>query len=173
MVGLPAAGKTHRAKELAAELGALRLTPDEWMIPLFAHNDADGKRWVLEGRLIWVARELLRQGTSVILDFGLWGRDERSALKDLARSCDAQFRFEYLTVNREEQLARVARRAHLIGVTTFETPPEDLLAYETMFEAPTEEEVASTDAGPPPAGYDNWDDWIAWRWPSSRLDERA
>ena len=29
MVGLPGSGKTHRAKELAREGGALRLTPDE------------------------------------------------------------------------------------------------------------------------------------------------
>ena len=51
MVGLPAAGKTTRAKELAATHRALRLTPDHWMIPLFGDPMADGKRWVLEGRL--------------------------------------------------------------------------------------------------------------------------
>ena len=36
MVGLPAAGKTTRAEELAASLKALRLTPDHWMNPLSA-----------------------------------------------------------------------------------------------------------------------------------------
>lgn len=35
MVGLPGAGKTTRANELAAAHRALRLTPDHWMIPLF------------------------------------------------------------------------------------------------------------------------------------------
>jgi hypothetical protein len=39
---------------------------------------------VLEGRLIWLAPEALRLGTSVILDFGFWARDERSALRWLA-----------------------------------------------------------------------------------------
>jgi predicted kinase len=57
----------------------LRLTPDEWMIPLFGDSMADGKRFVLEGRLITVALQLLRLGTSVVLDYGLWGRDERTA----------------------------------------------------------------------------------------------
>ena len=52
MVGLPGAGKTTRAKELAAANRALRLTPDHWMIPLFGEPMADGKRFVLEGRLI-------------------------------------------------------------------------------------------------------------------------
>jgi predicted kinase len=86
MVGLPGAGKTTRATELAATHRALRLTPDHWMIPLFGDSMADGKRWVLDGRLISVAVQALRLGTSVVLDFGLWSRDERSALRWLARS---------------------------------------------------------------------------------------
>jgi predicted kinase len=77
MVGLPAAGKTTLAKELAAAHRALRLTPDHWMIPLFGNPPPDdgmlGKRFVLEGRLISVALQALRLGTSVVLDFGLWG----------------------------------------------------------------------------------------------------
>jgi predicted kinase len=48
MVGLPGAGKTTRTKELAAEHGALRLSPDAWMIPLFGESDPGGKRDVLE-----------------------------------------------------------------------------------------------------------------------------
>ncbi|MFJ3714174.1 MULTISPECIES: hypothetical protein [unclassified Streptomyces] len=31
---MPGAGKTTRARQLAKEHNALRLTPDEWMIPL-------------------------------------------------------------------------------------------------------------------------------------------
>ncbi|MEU1276323.1 hypothetical protein [Streptomyces sp. NPDC005799] len=54
------------------------------MIPLFGDSMADGKRWVLEGRLISVALQRWRLGTSVVLDYGLWGRDERSALRWLA-----------------------------------------------------------------------------------------
>jgi predicted kinase len=86
IVGLPGAGKTTQAKELAAKHRALRLTPDEWMIPLFGESDAGGKRDVLEERLICVALQALRLGTSVVLDFGFWSRDERSALRWLARS---------------------------------------------------------------------------------------
>jgi predicted kinase len=81
MVGLPGAGKTTRVKELAAANRALRLTPDEWMILLFGDSMANGNRFVLEGRLITVALQALRLGTSVVLDYGLWGRDERSALR--------------------------------------------------------------------------------------------
>ncbi len=110
MVGLPGAGKTTWAKELAAAHRALRLTPDEWMIPLFGEPKADGQRDVLEGRLISVALQALRLGTSVVLDFGLWSRDERSALRCLARSAGAACQVVYLPVDRESQLARIADR---------------------------------------------------------------
>jgi pimeloyl-ACP methyl ester carboxylesterase len=64
VVGLPGAGKTTRAKELAAQHHAIRLTPDEWMIPLFGlcwrEPSAWGKRDVLEGPLISIALQAMR-----------------------------------------------------------------------------------------------------------------
>ena len=113
VVGLPGAGKTTRAKALATKHRALRLTPDEWMILLFGDSMADGKRFVLEGRLISVALQVLRLGTSVVLDFGLWGRDERSALRWLARSAGTSCRVVYLPVDKTVQLARIAHRQGL------------------------------------------------------------
>ena len=75
MVGLPGAGKTARARELASERQALLLTPDAWMISLFDGVQPDGKRDILEGHLIALATEALRLRLSVVLDFGLWTRD--------------------------------------------------------------------------------------------------
>jgi predicted kinase len=108
IAGLPGAGKTTRAKELATANRALRLTPDEWMIPLFGDPMAGGKRFVLEGRLISVALQVLRLETSVVLDYGLWGRDERSALRWLARSAGASCQVVYLPVDK----GRPARPHH-------------------------------------------------------------
>src|SRR5215467_5944950 len=105
MVGLPGAGKTTQAKELAAAHRALRLTPDHWMITLFDGTQPDGKRDLLEGLLITVALQALRLGTSVVLDFGLWGRDERSALRWLARSAGASGQVVYLPVDKDVQHA--------------------------------------------------------------------
>ncbi len=68
IVGLPGAGGTVVAKQLAAEQRALRLTPDEWMLPLFGDSKAHGKRDVLEGRLIAPGFHALQLGTSVVLD---------------------------------------------------------------------------------------------------------
>ena len=44
VVGLPAAGKTTRAREIERDHRALRLSPDEWMIPLFGEVSAQ-KVW--------------------------------------------------------------------------------------------------------------------------------
>jgi predicted kinase len=77
---------------------------------LFGDPVADGKRWVLEGRLISVALQALRLGTSVVLDYGLWARDERSALRRLARSAGAACQVVYLPVDKGVQLARIAHR---------------------------------------------------------------
>src|SRR5919109_962252 len=110
IVGLPGAGKTDRAKALATQHSALRLTPDAWMIPLFGDPQPAGKRDILEGRLIWLALEALRLGTNVVLDFGLWGRDERSALRWLARSVGAKSNTIYVPVDRATQIERIHHR---------------------------------------------------------------
>lgn len=107
MVGLPGAGKTTRARALADEFGALRLSPDEWMIPLFGEPEASGKRDVLEGRLVWLAMQALQLGMGVILDFGLWGRDERSSLRWLAATVGASSEVVYLPIDKKTQLERV------------------------------------------------------------------
>ena len=65
MVGLPGAGKTTAAEETEHDHRALRLTPDEWMIPLFGEPEGKGKRDVLEGRFIWLAIRALRASTNV------------------------------------------------------------------------------------------------------------
>ena len=67
LVGLPGSGKTTKAKQLEVEASALRLTLDEWMIPLFGRNE-QAERDALEGRLIWLALRALELHTNVILD---------------------------------------------------------------------------------------------------------
>src|SRR3954471_7591632 len=136
MVGLPGAGKTTRAEQLARTHRALRLTPDEWMIPLFGDNMANGRRFVLEGRLISVALQALRLGTSVVLDYGLWARDERSALRWLAEANGAACQMVYLPVDREVQLARVAQRQETAAHQTFPMHEADLEQWRQEFQVP-------------------------------------
>jgi len=166
MVGLPAAGKTTRARELAATHQALRLTPDHWMIPLFGDSMAGGKRWVLEGRLISVALQALRLGTSVVLDYGLWDRDERSALRWLARSAGAACQVVYLPVDKDVQLARIAHRQETTPHQTFPMSEADVDAWREQFQVPDAAELDGGEIPAPPAGWPGWPQWAADHWPS-------
>ncbi|WP_329000817.1 ATP-binding protein [Kribbella sp. NBC_00709] len=169
MVGLPGAGKTTRAQELARLHDALRLTPDEWHLPLFGTSlRADGKRDLLEGWMITVALRTLRLGTSVVLDFGLWSRDERSALRWLAGQAGAPCQVVYLPVDLDVQLARIAHRE--ATTPTFPMPEADVAAWRTKFEEPDTAELAGADSPRPP---ERWTTWLAWavdRWPTLTAD---
>jgi predicted kinase len=166
MVGLPAAGKTTQAAELAAAHQALRLTPDHWMIPLFGDSMADGKRWVLEGRLISVALQTLRLGTSVVLDYGLWGRDERSALRWLAKSAGAACQVIYLPVDKDTQLTRIAHRQETRPHQTFPMSEADVDAWREQFQVPDAAELYGGEIPAPPAGWPGWPEWAVDHWPT-------
>jgi len=167
MVGLPASGKTTRAKEIEQERGALRLTPDEWMIPLFNDNDADGRRNVLEGRLIWVAFRAVRQGVDVVLDFGVWSKVERTCLRALAGDAGASFELVYLEIDDDEQRRRRDRRVADTPATTFLITDEELVAYRRRFEPPDHRELTGGALDPPPDGYSSWSSWASDWWPTS------
>jgi predicted kinase len=165
-VGLPGAGKTTRAKELATANRALRLTPDHWMIPLLGDPMASGKRFALEGRLISVALQALRLGTSVVLDYGLWGRDERSALRWLAHSAGASCQVVYLPVDKDVQLARIAHRQKAAPHQTFPMSEADVDAWREQFQVPDAAELDGGEIPSPPAGWPGWPEWTADHWPS-------
>ena len=167
LVGLPAAGKTTRARELAATWDALRLTPDEWMIPLFGQEQPEGKRNVLEGRLIWLALSALRVGTNVVLDFGVWARVERSALRALAASVGATCELVHLDVDLDEQWRRVQARSHTAAETTFAMTKADLEGWRQRFEPPDAAELAGADLDPPPPGFESWEAWVEQWWPTA------
>jgi predicted kinase len=167
MVGLPASGKTTRAKQIEEERPALRLTPDEWMIPLFNDNDADGKRNVLEGRFIWLALRALSHGMDVVLDFGVWAKVERTALRALATEAGASFELVYLDIDEEEQRRRRDHRATEESKTTFYIPDNNLDDYRRRFVPPDDTELAGADLDPPPVGYTSWKSWASKWWPTS------
>ena len=166
LVGLPAAGKTRRAAEIAAEYRALRLTPDEWMIPLFGQLQPEGMRNIVEGRLIWIGLSALRLGISVVLDFGVWAKEERTALRALAASVGASSELVYLDVDEEEQWRRVQARSLTDAAITFGMTRSDLEGWRHRFQAPDSTEVETADLDDPPSGFDSWVAWAADWWPT-------
>lgn len=141
LVGLPASGKTTLARRLEEEHQALRLTPDEWMLPLFGVGDVDGKRDVLEGRLLWsVAARALALGVSVVLDFGFWSRLEREDYRARGEALGARVELHVLDLSREELWQRLEARNRDLPPDTFPVTRAELGEWTRWYEPPTEEE---------------------------------
>ncbi|MCW2811947.1 MAG: hypothetical protein JWP61_2405 [Friedmanniella sp.] len=173
IVGLPGAGKTTRAKELEVSESALRLTPDDWQMAVF---DTDGPtRWRskeradqrdrIEGKLVEVGMRAAELGLDVVLDFGLWSRDERSALRWIAAARGLRAQVVYLPVAFEEQRSRVADR-YESQPGQFHLSEDELRRWHGPFQAPDEEELHGGDIPAVSAGYATWAHWAAERWPS-------
>jgi predicted kinase len=158
VVGLPGAGKTTLARRLEADLPALRLTPDEWMVPLFGEPEAGGKRDDVEGLLIGLALRSLALGVDVVLDFGVWSRDERTCLRHLAAFQGAETRLHYLPVDPSEQWRRLSARDES---TSFRIERADMDRYAGFFELPSADELAGTDDRPDDP---DWTEWARRRW---------
>ncbi|HEY6685618.1 MAG TPA: AAA family ATPase [Propionibacteriaceae bacterium] len=153
---------------LAREHNALRLTPDEWMIPLFGEPEADGKRDVLEGLMISLALQLLRMNINVVLDFGCWARNERAALQWLTEGEEAAFRLVYVPVDRSTQLERITRRWTELPHETFPITSADVDRWRAMFEVPSAAELEGLSPPTPPSSWSSWLEWAEDRWPPLR-----
>ena len=107
--GLPGSGKTTLARRLAVERDALRFTKDELVLALGGDLYDDELRDCVEAALIELAFELLAAGRSCILDFGLWSREERDALR--LRACARCARGTACARGRAGRAAAAHRRA--------------------------------------------------------------
>jgi predicted kinase len=166
LVGLPGAGKTTRAKQLEVDEPALRLTPDEWQISIFAGENPLDKRDIIEGELVQVGMRAAQLGVSVVFDFGFWAKDERSALRWIADAVGARSCVVYLPIGAEDQRQRVAARFSNTPGQTFPISGAELALWRTQFQAPDDGELQGADIPPAPAGYATWSQWASWRWPS-------
>ena len=167
-VGLPCTGKTSAARRIEIEHEALRLTKDEWMKALYGHENPSSAQDVIEGRLIQIGLRALELGANVVIDFGLWGRDERSALRQAAADRGARVELRYFEVTRAEQRRRLDRRQAEAPDTTWPMSEEQLAGWAAGFEIPTPGELdGSEPVDAPPPGFGTWDEWRSHRWPPS------
>ncbi|MGA8047111.1 MAG: ATP-binding protein [Dermatophilaceae bacterium] len=167
-VGLPGTGKTTVARRIEEEEKALRLTKDEWVKALYGLANPPAASDVIEGRLIEIGMRALELGINVVIDFGLWGRDERSALRQAADDLGAAVEMRYFELSPAEQRRRLARRQAEEPHTTWQMSDEELAEWAAIISIPTIGELdGSEPVDDPPAGFASWDAWRQHRWPPS------
>ncbi len=167
-VGLPGTGKTTLARRIEVEQRALRLTKDEWVKALYGADNPTSAQDVVEGRLVHVGLRALELGINVVIDFGLWGRDERSALRQAAADRGAVVQVHYVELDPAEQRRRVQHRQTHAPQTTWPMSDEELLSWAAQIDLPTPGELdGSEPVDDPPAGFRTWAEWRRHRWPPS------
>jgi len=148
--GLPGAGKTTLARRLATERPALRLTSDDWLWAIGSTPWDEEVHGRVERELRRLADDLLRLGTSVVLDFGLWARVERDELRRGARQLGVGVELHFLDAPPEVLWERIDRRNAQPPWSDHPIRRSDLDGWLRTFEPPDGAELALFDA--PPTG---------------------
>jgi hypothetical protein len=151
IVGLPGSGKTTLARRLEHELGAIRLSPDEWIAALYGEvltqETLDAAREPVEALQWSVAERALTLGVSVILDFGFWTRGEREGFRARAAALGARSQVHALIVPEAELWARLEQRNAHLPPATFRITREQLRAWSVLFESPDADELGFNERG--------------------------
>lgn len=158
--GVPGSGKTTLAKRLEVEQRAVRLTGDEWLHDLYP-NEADkfSNQKPLAQRLQWssayrpaverlqwaLALRTLALGVNVVLDWGLWAREERDRYRTEAQERGVRVVLCVLDPSREELVRRLKDRNAALPTGTFRIDEALLDHAMERFERPTEAELALFD----------------------------
>ena len=143
LCGLPFSGKTTYAKKLEKE-GVIRFTLDEQLFQKFGRDFVSGyiekeketKRYLKEKCL-----EYIKEGRSVVLDFGFWKKVERDEYKLFVDQINAKWQLLYFNVPMKELKKRLRLRNnrdlknnHFISESMLEN-------FSDQFEVPVKEEA--------------------------------
>lgn len=148
--GLPCAGKTTLALKLERETGGIRLTTDEWLHRIFGEGvsaeEANVVRERLEAALLDLAMELLAHGVDVVLDYGVWSREERETFRARAAAVGARSELHFLDVPLAELVRRLHERNANLPAGTFRITDDELREYATWLEPPGPDELEPREA---------------------------
>ena len=114
LAGLNGAGKTTLARELEAGLPAVRFSLDEWMLRLHG-LDFDDERYPPRAEqcralIRDLAAQVVRTGSSVVLDWNLWSRSRRAEAVARAAGLGVVCHLHHVAVPAETAIRRAADR---------------------------------------------------------------
>jgi predicted kinase len=144
--GLPGAGKTTLAKRLQAQGRGIRLCTDDWQAELGVPHADTAFHERLQPVLYRHALDLLRHGTDVILEDGLWRREERAEKFADARAAGARIELHIFDVDLETLWARLRQRNAGLDQGAYPMTRRELELAWSLFEPPDDHELAEVDA---------------------------
>jgi predicted kinase len=148
--GLPGSGKTTLARRIERDVPALRLTADEWLHELYPGiSTPEAETGPFRGRverLQWpFALRGLELGLDVVLDWGLWGREERDLYRTGGQAVGARVVLCLLNPPIEVLWERLSGRNADRPFGAFEISKAELLRWSERFQRPTAGELALFD----------------------------
>lgn len=139
-------GKTTFARGLQAAGNAVILSIDEITLSLFPEgagemHDTYARR--AEAYLLSLSLQILRTGTDVILDWGLWTRAQRDRLRTFWNGHGVEYEIHYLRIGKDEWERRIrSRNGKQENKPSAYFVDEGLLRkVESLFEEPSEDET--------------------------------
>jgi predicted kinase len=140
--GLPGAGKTTRSQQVVDSVGAVHLSPDEWIVRLGISLIDYEFRIKLQDCMLEHAGRLLRCGVSVVIEFGSWHRAEREKIRQVAVREGATTELHFVDAPLDELVRRVRNRG---GPEAEVLASKVLLESSGRFERPLPEETSVFD----------------------------
>ncbi len=138
------AGKTTIAKKLEQETGAIRFTPDEWMLKLYPEmpqKEQFDDYFYRCCDVVWsVAGEILIRGGDVILDFGFWKYKDRERYRKIASEIGAESKLYFVECTDNSIRNRLHIRNNIQPDGAIEITDDMFEFYSPGFEPPCEDE---------------------------------
>lgn len=106
-------GKTTYAKRLCAERGAVLLSADELMLSLFGGDAGEKHDEYLEkvkAFLLNQSLDLVSRGVDAVLDWGLWTKAERDAVRSFYAAHAVPCEIHYVEIGEEVRRQRIDER---------------------------------------------------------------
>lgn len=144
--GLPGAGKSTLAARLEAQGRGVRLSTDQWQAALGVEHTETDFHERLQSVLYRHALRLLRAGVDVILEDGLWMREERSQKFADARSCAARIELHVFDVDFDTLWKRLLLRNGRAESSDYPMTEDELRRSWSLFQPPSAEELAAVDS---------------------------
>ena len=121
------------------------MCPDDWMMSSGIDLWDASIRAQIETFQLTLALDLLRAGTNVVIEWGVWTRKERDALRDAARSIGAPVELRFLTADTDELWRRIEERDREGRWGSRSILRDELEEWVRTYETPTDDELSTYD----------------------------